>query len=142
MAVLIGFIETTHTSTTNLIMTVVVPISTAIRVYANYFYYSGLSRILMFTIRFSKKNHDAIFYKFKFYVYIQATTVLSISSVQVCTSCMYWTYVQFYSFRFSDEKLSLYVYNRDEKLIMLSHWIWNLLQIIICPCVLLQFQVE
>ena len=75
------FIETTHTSTTNLIMTVVVPISTAIRVYANYFYYSGLSRILMFTIRFSKKNHDAIFYKFKFYVYIQATIVLSILSV-------------------------------------------------------------
>jgi len=47
----------------------------------SYFYYSGLSRSLMFTIRFSKENHDAIFYKFKFYVYIQATTVLSISSV-------------------------------------------------------------
>ena len=66
MAVLIGFIETTHTSTTNLIMTVVVPISTAIRVYANFFYYSGLSRILMFTIRFSKKNHDAVSYNSNF----------------------------------------------------------------------------
>ena len=46
----------------------------------SYFYYSGLSRSLMFTIRFFKKNNDAIFYKFKFYVYIQAITILSISS--------------------------------------------------------------
>ena len=135
MAVLIGFIETHHTSTTNLIMTVSILLPTI-------FYCSDLSRSLMFTIRFSKKNHDAIFYKFKFYVYIQETTILSILSVQVCTSSMYWTYVQFYSFGFSDESLGLYVYNRDEKLIMLRHWICNLLQIIICPCVLLQFQVQ
>ena len=30
---------------------------------------------------FPRKNHDAIFYKFKFYVYIQETTILSILSV-------------------------------------------------------------
>ena len=42
----------------------------------SYFYYSGLSRSLMFTIRFSRKNHDAIFYKLKLYIYSSNNSII------------------------------------------------------------------
>ena len=107
----------------------------------SYFYYSGLSRSLMFTIRFSRKtmmpfstnsNFMYIFKQQQYYRFRLCRFVL-----HACIGLMY-------NFIVLDSvtKSWAYVYNHDEKLIMLSHWICNLLQIIICPCVLLQFQVQ
>ena len=117
MAVLIGFIETHHTSTTNLIMTVSILLPTI-------FYYSGLSRSLMFTIRFSRKtmmpfstnsNFMYIFKKQQYYRFRLCRFVL-----HPCIGLMY-------NFIVLDSVTKSWasVYNHDEKLIMLSHWICN-----------------
>ena len=77
----------------------------------------------MFTIRFSKKNHDAVSYN---------SNLMYIFKQQYCRLCLCRFVLHaciglMYNFIVLDSVTKSWasVYNHDEKLIMLSHWICN-----------------
>ena len=135
MAVLIGFIETHHTSTTNLIMTVSVLIPAIFLLWWSLqefdVYYQIFQKKTMMPFS-TNSNFMYIFEQQQYYRFRLCRFVL-----HPCIGLMY-------NFIVLDSVTKSWasVYNHDEKLIMLSHWICNRLQIIIYPCVLLQFQVQ
>ena len=90
----------------------------------SYFYYSGLSRSLMFTIRFSRKTmmpfstNSNFMYIFKQQQYYR---------FRLCRFVLHPCIGLMYNFIVLDSVTKSWasVYNHDEKLIMLSHWICN-----------------
>jgi len=79
----------------------------------------------MFTIRFSKKNHDAVSYNSNFmYIFKQQYCRL-----RLCRFVLHASIGLTYNFIVLDSvtKICAYVYNSDGKLIILSHWICILL---------------
>ena len=91
----------------------------------SYFYYSGLSRSLMFTIRFSRKTMMPFSTNSNFmYIFKQQQYYW----LRLCRFVLHASIGLMYNFIVlgSVTKSWAYVYNRDEKMIMLSHWICNL----------------